>query len=147
MTAFEAALFACVAAIALLRPEFGARAFEAAERRLRPLTATGLRGLLGVAALAILVRAVFLPVLGPPPPLVADEHSLLLQARTFLEGRWVSPPHPLWPHFETVHVNQQPTYASIYFPGRSAPLLLGELLGHPWIGVWAVFAAACAAVT
>jgi len=117
--------------------------------RFSTLLPTSIGGqMLLVAALATIPRAALLPWLGVPPPLIHDEHSLLLQAETFLRGNLAMPPHPFGGHFETFHVNQWPSYASIYFPGRSFPLLLGLLLfGHAWPGVWLIFVAlACATV-
>ena len=93
-----------------------------------------------VLVLAVGLRAALLPVLGPPAPYFPDEFSILLQGQTFAMGRLANPSHPLYPFFETIYVNQLPKYASIYFPGRGAPLALGILLGHPWIGVWLTMA-------
>ena len=78
-----------------------------------------------------------MPVLGPPSPFYPDEFSLLLQGETFAMGRLANPTHPLLEYFESVYVAQRPSYASMYFPGRGAPLALGILLfGEPWAGVW-----------
>jgi hypothetical protein len=78
-----------------------------------------------------------LPLLPPPVPVIPDDFSLLLQAKTFLSGRLANPAHPLADFFETIYVNQAPAYAAIYFPGRSLPLLFGlATTGHAWAGVW-----------
>ncbi len=88
-------------------------------------------------ALAVGLRALLLPVFGPPAPYYPDEFSMLLQADTFALGRLANPTHPLFVFFETVYVAHLPSYSSMYFPGRGAPLALGQVLfGHPWAGAW-----------
>ncbi len=102
----------------------------------------GLRGrywlqTLIVLAFAIGLRAMLLPILGPPPMFGVDEFSQLFQAQTFALGRLANPTHPLFPFFESIYVNQTPSVASMYFPGRGVPLLLGLLVADlPWLGIW-----------
>ena len=45
---------------------------------------------------------------GMPLPEYHDDFANLLDAGTLLQGRFSNPTHPLWPHFETMHVLQVP---------------------------------------
>ncbi len=82
-----------------------------------------------------------------PPPLEHDEYSYLLGADTFLHGQLTNPPHPLWRHFDTFHVLQQPTYASKYPPANALVIATGwKLFGRPIAGVWLGFMFMCVAI-
>jgi hypothetical protein len=75
-----------------------------------------------------------------------DEFSYLLAADTYASGRLTNPTHEMWRHFETLSVNHEPTYQSMYPPGQGVFLAVAQVLtGHPIVGVWISMALACAA--
>ena len=69
------------------------------------------------------------------PPAYHDEYSYLLQAQTFLDGRWSSPSFEAAPEiFNQMHVLNEGKVASRYFPGTGIWIAPFLKFGHPWLG-------------
>lgn len=74
---------------------------------------------------------------GDLPPAYHDEFSYLLQAKTFLAGRFSFPSHPRMPElFDQMHVLNEGRFASRYFPGVGLWIAPFLALGHPYGAQW-----------
>jgi len=134
----EAVLFAAVLATGLFT------------RKMRPprWTSNPCLAFLIPAVTSVALRICLLPWIPIPHPVVPDEFSHILLAKTFLLGRLANPAHPLWQHFESIHILSQPTYSSMYMPGQACFLALGQLLfGHLFWGVVLSTALFCGTLT
>lgn len=99
------------------------------------------------AAVSMLPRLAVLYWLRPPEPIIPDEFSFVLGAKTFALGRLTNPVPLLWQHFESLHINVVPSYQMMYQPAPSLFLALGIVTGgNPWWGVWLSCGLMCAAI-
>jgi hypothetical protein len=136
------AMGALVVAAVPLGHRFGRlrKAFHALANRRR--TAIAISGLVPVV-----IRLSMLGFVPVPEPSIHDEFSHLLLGDTLAHERLANPTHPMWQHFESIHILQQPTYSSMYPPAQGIFLAAGEVLFHePWAGVVISVGLMCMAV-
>jgi len=141
----EFVVSALIVPLALFASPLGNRLFKPIGRKVSRFATHRTAAVLAILFLALLTRILVLKVEPIPKPWFYDEFSYLLMADTFSHGRLTNPAHVMWKHFETFHVNQVPTYCSMYYPAQGLFLTFGQkFMGHPFWGVWLSTGLMCA---
>lgn len=144
---FEALVWAAAFLCSERRSVWFASFYGKAEQALSSLARRRRLAIASVFLIVFLGRLAVLPVFGIPAPKFWDDFSELLSGDTLAHWRVTNPTHPMWFYFETMFVNQKPTYNSMYPPGTGLFLAAGQILtGQPWYGMLLSVALAAAAI-
>ena len=133
----EGGLTAIAIAMAFAWPRLGDAWFTGIERAFGQLARRQGLAVASVGIATFLIRLAILPFCLIPLPFLPDDFSLMLACNTFAHGRLTNPTPVMWTHFETIHVDMQPTYMSMYFPAQGLVMAAGKgsvresLVRHP----------------
>jgi hypothetical protein len=144
---YEGYLTAIAVALAFAWPRLAESWFSRVERAFGQLARRKALAVASVVFTTFLVRIVIIPLRPIPQPFLPDDFSNLLACNTFLQGRVANPTPAMWTHFETIHVDMKPTYASMYFPAQGLVMAAGKVLfGNPWFGILCLSALMCGGI-
>ena len=149
LTLLEGGFTAIALGLAFAWPRLGATWFCRIECLLSRLARRRRLAVLVVGLAGLLLRLAILPWCGIPVPFVPDDFSFLLASDTFSHGRLTNPTPAMWVHFESIHIDMQPTYMSMYFlptRGNGDGGREGLLFGSPWFGILIASVLMCAAI-
>ena len=147
LTLIEGGLTTIAIGFAFAFPRLGTSVFAQIERTFTKLARNKVAAVVFVALAGLLLRLAILPWCHVPLPFVPDDFSFLLASDTFSHGRLTNPTPDMWIHFESIHIDMQPTYMSMYFPTQGLAMAAGKLLfGQPWVGILIMSALMCGAI-